>query len=200
MVVMVPKGCSATRPMRVTHAGGRTPVLGTDPPGHQGHGNVKQLNRRGSQGGSGISCNCFFMCVLSLRHGGVRMLLTREEKEVSYCVGYFYFFTVTYFYWLFLLWRKKRLPRQELALQNHLSQTQHTKLWHCSGLSLLQSAGYYVSYDRARFAKQELGQVTSWLIQICQIGDMCWPFWRSRNMPSHFVHTKLTPSPLRCLL
>lgn len=197
---MVPKGCSATRPMRVTHAGGRTPVLGTDPPGHQGHGNVKQLNRRGSQGGSGISCNCFFMCVLSLRHGGVRMLLTREEKEVSYCVGYFYFFTVTYFYWLFLLWRKKRLPRQELALQNHLSQTQHTKLWHCSGLSLLQSAGYYVSYDRARFAKQELGQVTSWLIQICQIGDMCWPFWRSRNMPSHFVHTKLTPSPLRCLL
>lgn len=197
---MVPKGCSATRPMRVTHAGGRTPVLGTDPPGHQGHGNVKQLNRRGSQGGSGISCNCFFMCVLSLRHGGVRMLLTREEKEVSYCVGYFYFFTVNYFYWLFLLWRKKRLPRQELALQNHLSQTQHTKLWHCSGLSLLQSAGYYVSYDRARFAKQELGQVTSWLIQICQIGDMCWPFWRSRNMPSHFVHTKLTPSPLRCLL
>lgn len=197
---MVPKGCSATRPMRVTHAGGRTPVLGTDPPGHQGHGNVKQLNRRGNQGGSGISCNCFFMCVLSLRHGGVRMLLTREEKEVSYCVGYFYFFTVTYFYWLFLLWRKKRLPRQELALQNHLSQTQHTKLWHCSGLSLLQSAGYYVSYDRARFAKQELGQVTSWLIQICQIGDMCWPFWRSRNMPSHFVHTKLTPSPLRCLL
>lgn len=200
MVVMVPKGCCATSPMRVTHAGGRTPVLGTDPPGHQGHGNVKQLNRRGSQGGSGISCNCFFMCVLSLRHGGVRMLLTREEKEVSYCVGYFYFFTVTYFYWLFLLWRKKRLPRQELALQNHLSQTQHTKLWHCSGLSLLQSAGYYVSYDRARFAKQELGQVTSWLIQICQIGDMCWPFWRSRNMPSHFVHTKLTPSPLRCLL
>lgn len=200
MVVMVPKGCCATSPMRVTHAGGRTPVLGTDPPGHQGHGNVKQLNRRGNQGGSGISCNCFFMCVLSLRHGGVRMLLTREEKEVSYCVGYFYFFTVTYFYWLFLLWRKKRLPRQELALQNHLSQTQHTKLWHCSGLSLLQSAGYYVSYDRARFAKQELGQVTSWLIQICQIGDMCWPFWRSRNMPSHFVHTKLTPSPLRCLL
>lgn len=167
MVVMVPKGCSATRPMRVTHAGGRTPVLGTDPPGHQGHGNMKQLNRRGSQGGSGISCNCFFMCVLSLRHGGVRMLLTREEKEVSYCVGYFYFFTVTYFYWLFLLWRKKRLPRQELALQNRLSQTQHTKLQHCSGLSLLQSAGYYVSYDRARFAKQELGQVTSWLIQIC---------------------------------
>lgn len=200
MVVMVPKGCCATSPMRVTHAGGRTPVLGTDPPGHQGHGNVKQLNRRGNQGGSGISCNCFFMCVLSLRHGGVRMLLTREEKEVSYCVGYFYFFTVTYFYWLFLLRRKKRLPRQELALQNHLSQTQHTKLWHCSGLSLLQSAGYYVSYDRARFAKQELGQVTSWLIQICQIGDMCWPFWRSRNMPSHFVHTKLTPSPLRCLL
>lgn len=200
MVVMVPKGCCATSPMRVTHAGGRTPVLGTDPPGHQGHGNVKQLNRRGNQGGSGISCNCFFMCVLSPRHGGVRMLLTREEKEVSYCVGYFYFFTVTYFYWLFLLWRKKRLPRQELALQNHLSQTQHTKLWHCSGLSLLQSAGYYVSYDRARFAKQELGQVTSWLIQICQIGDMCWPFWRSRNMPSHFVHTKLTPSPLRCLL
>lgn len=173
MVVMVPKGCCATSPMRVTHAGGRTPVLGTDPPGHQGHGNVKQLNRRGNQGGSGISCNCFFMCVLSLRHGGVRMLLTREEKEVSYCVGYFYFFTVTYFYWLFLLRRKKRLPRQELALQNRLSQTQHTKLQHCSGLSLLQSAGYYVSYDRARFAKQELGQVTSWLIQICQIGDMC---------------------------
>jgi len=87
MVVMVPKGCCATSPMRVTHAGGRTPVLGTDPPGH---GNVKQLNRRGSHGGSGISCNCFFMCVLSPRHGGVRMLLTREEKEVSYCVGYFY--------------------------------------------------------------------------------------------------------------
>lgn len=159
MVVMVPKGCCATSPMRVTHAGGRTPVLGTDPPGHQGHGNVKQLNRRGNQGGSGISCNCFFMCVLSLRHGGVRMLLTREEKEVSYCVGYFYFFTVTYFYWLFLLWRKKRLPRQELALQNHLSQTQHTKLWHCSGLSLLQSAGYYIS--------------CGWQGQICQAG--AWP-------------------------
>jgi len=51
------------------------------------HGKVQQLNHGGSWGGNGLSYNCFFMCALSLRHGGVRMLFTREEKEIPYPVG-----------------------------------------------------------------------------------------------------------------
>lgn len=72
-------------------------VASPEGPGHLGwgtgqpvlrvHGNVKQLNHGGSWGGNSLSYNCFFMNALSLRHGGVRMLFTCEEKEIYYPVG-----------------------------------------------------------------------------------------------------------------
>lgn len=37
--------------------------------------------------GRKLSYNCFFMCTLSLRHEGARMLFSCEEKEIPYPVG-----------------------------------------------------------------------------------------------------------------
>lgn len=127
------------------------------------------LNRRGSQGGSGISCNCSFMCVLSLRHGGVRILLNCEETEVSYSVGYFYFFLLLLvFIGCFYCGGTKDI---------------HDRSWHSKTICPRSSTPNYDTVqdspfckvldttpavdERDRFAKQELGQVTSWLIQTC---------------------------------
>lgn len=61
--------------------------MGAGQPVLRVHGNVKRLNLGGSWGGNSLSYNCFFMCALSLRHEGVRMLFTCEEKEIPYPVG-----------------------------------------------------------------------------------------------------------------
>lgn len=102
------------------------------------------------------------MCVLSLRHGGVRMLLNREETEVSYSVGYlfFFFFTVTFF----VLFCGGRQDIHDRSWHSKTIWTRHTKR-HCTGLSLLQSAGCHTSHG--------------WKGQICQA--RAWPSHQPAN-------------------
>lgn len=127
-VGMMPQGCFTTSPMRANHVEGQTPVLGTDPPGHQGHRNTKQLNHRGSQGGSGISCNCFFVCVKPEAWRCQDVTQPWGNGSILFCRLFIFFFFYCYFF-CFVLWRKTRHPWQELALQNHLNQTHQTTLY-----------------------------------------------------------------------
>lgn len=110
-------------------------------------------------GGNSLSYNCFFMCTLSSKHGGVRMLFTCEEKEISY-PGYFYWGGRKDSHdwsWLSEMASPREVGHQSVALlrTKPFYEGLHTTLAH---ESMHESDG---------FAKQELGQVTSWLIHIC---------------------------------
>lgn len=109
-----------------------------------------------------ISCNCFFMCALSLRHEGVRMLLTHEEKEISYPVSLVIF-----------TGEGKTTPMTDRSWLSKNCQSQRrtpnygTALF-CRGLDTTPACA--LVHEMGRFAKQELGQVTSWLIRTYQAG------------------------------